>query len=124
MTLITFACGFGVRRTGTAWTSSEPAAGKTVSIFELEETDLPVDVAVVLVEPAAARVGRTTAAANPAAATQAMKSRATRFMCSQRRRPQPPVSTDATEAASRGRWCLPPDWSRARRRRRAAGPAR
>jgi hypothetical protein len=68
MTLITRELGFGAFRTATEWTVSWPAAGKRDSIFVLAEVDrdeVVVAEAVVVVEPAEARDGRTTAAANP-----------------------------------------------------------
>src|SRR5262245_5985985 len=74
ITLITREFGFGVLRTATEWTLSCPAAGKMLTIFVRDETDLEpvvevVEVCDVPVEPATARVGSATAAANPAAAT-------------------------------------------------------
>src|SRR5215472_18633886 len=61
ITLMIGECGFGVLRTATEWTLSWPAAGKTLSIVVRDETDLEpvevVEVCVVPVAPATARVG-------------------------------------------------------------------
>ena len=82
ITLITEACGFGVLRTATEWTSISPAAGKADTTFGPDGgfgvvVVAPVVVVVVPVPPASARVGRTTAAENPATArrTEAMRTR-------------------------------------------------
>jgi hypothetical protein len=80
--LITGEFGLGVLRIRTVWTRNWPAAGKTDSIFVREEGDRVVvvlAVVVVPVEPAAARDGSTTAAANPAAATRPATMRAGRL---------------------------------------------
>src|SRR5438477_13176515 len=70
-TLITLEFGFGVLRIATEWTVNWPAAGNTDSMRVRAEGVLVVVAAVVLVvpvEPAEAREGSTTAAANPATA--------------------------------------------------------
>jgi hypothetical protein len=80
--LTTFECGLGDLWMGTAWTVNPPAAGKWDSIRVRDVTDLFVVVvaavvAVVPVEPAMARDGRTTAAENPPTAkrTAAVRTR-------------------------------------------------
>ncbi|HZT94455.1 MAG TPA: hypothetical protein VE985_08265 [Gaiellaceae bacterium] len=93
MTLITDALGLGVLRTGTELTVSWPAAGKTDSTgagggfgfflvvvvvwVVVVVTVVPGEVLVVAAPPASARVGKTIAAENPAAAsrTEAMTTR-------------------------------------------------
>ena len=86
MTLITEACGLGVLRTATEWTSISPAAGKADTTFGpdggfwvvvVAPVVLVAPVVVVPVPPASARVGSRTAAETPATArrTEAMRTR-------------------------------------------------
>ena len=85
--MITGACGFGDLRTPTELPSSPPAAGKELAtgifgfgvVVVVGAVVVPVVPVVVAspVLPASARVGSTTAAANPATArrTEAMRTR-------------------------------------------------
>src|SRR5256885_5556060 len=85
ITLITEACGLGVLRTATEWTSISPAAGKADTTFGpgggfgvvVVAPVVLVAPVVVPVPPASARVGSRTAAENPATAkrTEAMRTR-------------------------------------------------
>jgi hypothetical protein len=74
MTLITREFGFGVFRAATELPTSSPAAGNTLSTRVRVEGDLEVVVVapvVVVVAPATARDGNSTAALNPATANRA-----------------------------------------------------
>src|SRR5205807_9492359 len=90
-TLITLELGFGVLRMATEWTVNWPAAGKTDSTRVRDETERDVVVVVapavlvVAVEPAEAREGSTTAAANPATARRTATVRTRRLTRLRRR---------------------------------------